>query len=357
MCTMGGVSGVPMNTAINEQAIRRASVMRMRGVDDSATSLPEMVLPAAQLLEVAHPVFRDLDRVFLTDPDTTDSPEAAYLCAAAATWAHAGAQDLVDAVYRLGLGKDGQCIPLHAHNPLLKVDADAYLIRDVDGEVGVLTFRTPEASELGDWLCDVDVDLVSMPDGRGEVHEGFLSNLLPLWDPIVALLADPRTSVRRLYLTGHGVAGALAVLAGARLVSQGRLAPASPTLPRLQGIHTFGQPMVGNPAFAAWVEELAGDVYYRYVYKSDEVTKLPRAFADFQHAGRECCEQDGQWQLRARGGKEPLAALLTIGREGLAMLRGRAQERSMQDTTCRDHCARQYLRVSRNAINRGMLFP
>src|SRR4029077_9911902 len=58
---------------------------------------------------------------------------------------------------------------------------------------------------------------------------------------------------------------------------------------RLVGIYTFGQPMVGDEAFAQGCshDTLLRDRTYRHVFRKDVVPHLPPGAVGFEHFGRE----------------------------------------------------------------------
>ena len=79
-----------------------------------------------------------------------------------------------------------------------------------------------------------------------------------------------------LLITGHSLGGALALLCAHRLALQ--------TVP-IHSVHTFGQPRVGDHAFAAAYDSLLGDRTYRVVNQNDVVPRLPGVLLGYQHAG------------------------------------------------------------------------
>jgi len=90
---------------------------------------------------------------------------------------------------------------------------------------------------------------------------------------------DGKAPLERLYITGHSLGGAMAVLAAARL-----FLPSESSLGRLgHGVYTFGQPAVGNAEFAEKCESLFGERLYRHIYAHD-VVRSPLDFAGDDHA-------------------------------------------------------------------------
>src|SRR5262245_60555172 len=117
----------------------------------------------------------------------------------------------------------------------------------------VVAFRGTEAPTsvegLKDWLLTDAVNLLIVPEGDlgtdfqaagvgARWHQGFLKALGGIWGPLAELIETERKkSDRPLWLTGHSLGGALALLAGWRL--KRKFIP-------VHQIYTFGAPMVGN---------------------------------------------------------------------------------------------------------------
>lgn len=117
-----------------------------------------------------------------------------------------------------------------------------------------------ELSVLGgafaDALTDARFFLAPAPaPARGRVHSGFLEALNEVFDRLGGLGADGRA----VWLTGHSLGGALAILAAARL-------------PRVQGVHVFGAPLVGDAEFRAGLAARSVRPF-RFIHGTDLVTR------------------------------------------------------------------------------------
>lgn len=126
----------------------------------------------------------------------------------------------------------------------------------------VLAFRGTNPLTLPNWLTDVVVKLVERDHYTGRVHRGFSSALHRSWNRLEHHLEHVRD--RPLFLTGHSMGGALAVLAACRLAKDG-LAPTA--------TYTFGAPRVGDRSFCAGYKLPT----YRVVNRLDLVPELPLA--------------------------------------------------------------------------------
>src|SRR6202008_4848353 len=85
---------------------------------------------------------------------------------------------------------------------------------------------------------------------------------------------------------GHSLGGALAAITALTLAEFGHVALRPPGYPRLAGLYTFGQPMVGDPAFAEWAEGQLGPLTFRYVNDDDLIPRLPSRFeGKYRHFG------------------------------------------------------------------------
>jgi hypothetical protein len=147
----------------------------------------------------------------------------------------------------------------------------------------VVAFRGSEAPTsldgVKDWLLTDAVNLLIVPEGDlgtdfmaagvgARFHKGFMAALGLVWEPLFAAVQTELKNDRPLWLTGHSLGGALALLAAWRF--QRRFVS-------VHQVYTFGAPMIGNTvAAAAFDGELARKVY-RYVNEADLVPKLPAA--------------------------------------------------------------------------------
>jgi hypothetical protein len=126
----------------------------------------------------------------------------------------------------------------------------------------VLAFRGSDPVTLPAWITDIVVRLVERREYHGRVHLGFSSALKRTWSKIERILAG--ANEKPLFLTGHSMGGALAILSACRLAQSG--CPPVAT-------YTFGAPRVGDPAFCEGYELPT----YRVVNRLDLVPELPLA--------------------------------------------------------------------------------
>jgi len=126
----------------------------------------------------------------------------------------------------------------------------------------VLAFRGTDPVTLPNWLTDVVVKLVECGEYGGRVHHGFSSVLRRTWGKVETILDEVQD--KPLFLTGHSMGGALAVLTGCRLAKMGRPPVA---------IYTFGAPRVGDRKFCAGYRLPT----YRIVNGLDLVPEMPLA--------------------------------------------------------------------------------
>jgi hypothetical protein len=205
--------------------------------------------------------------------------------------------------------------------PALFVDTNAYVVTISPGpeqpsapHVIVVAFRGTEfvgKNFLVDVLTDARAVPVEFPLGSGHfVHGGFLAAADLVWSslieklvsapngahngsqhqPINALTKALKSPSSRLYITGHSLGGAIAVLAAARL-----LRPPQRTHPGLSqlrqqfcGVYTFGQPMVGGEGFVSFADTALTAMTHRHVYQNDWVPHLPPwTTGTYRHFGLE----------------------------------------------------------------------
>jgi triacylglycerol lipase len=164
---------------------------------------------------------------------------------------------------------------------LISVDNTQVYVAESDDAL-VVAFRGSEAPNtldgLKDWLLTNANNYLILPEGQSgtdfaaagvgaRFHRGFLDALAMVWEPLFAAVDQAqKTKERPLWVTGHSLGGAIALLAGWRF-QRNFLA--------VHEIVTFGAPMIGNEAAAkAFEQEFSGKIY-RYVDLEDVVPHLP----------------------------------------------------------------------------------
>jgi hypothetical protein len=146
----------------------------------------------------------------------------------------------------------------------------------------VVAFRGTESPTsidgLKDWLLTDAANMLIQPTGDlgtdfaaagvgARWHEGFMKALADIWNPVVeAVLAERKKNDRPIWVTGHSLGGALALLAAWRF--KRKFVP-------IHQVYTFGAPMVGNAETATAIDRELSDRVFRYVNDEDPVPKLP----------------------------------------------------------------------------------
>ncbi len=146
----------------------------------------------------------------------------------------------------------------------------------------IVAFRgsqTPNTLDgLKDWLLTNANNYLILPEGQigtdfaaagigARFHRGFMEALHEIWEPLLAKVAEATASSDRpLWVTGHSLGGALALLAAWRLQRN---------FITVHEVVSFGAPMIGNEAAArAFEQEFTGKIF-RYVNLEDPVPLLP----------------------------------------------------------------------------------
>ena len=161
---------------------------------------------------------------------------------------------------------------------LLGLQATSFDCGPISGFVGCDDTRCVLAFEgthdLSGWLDDVNCRLIVHREYPGRVHCGFAQALDSVWPQIQPLVAGA-AGARTLYVTGHSLGGALSSLAQWRLVSHGRA---------VQAAYTFGEPRVGEAAWAASWAQANTLAHWRVVHDCDPIPRVP-FWPLFHHVG------------------------------------------------------------------------
>jgi hypothetical protein len=220
---------------------------------------------------------------------------------------------------RLGL-EASHCVRITQIVDAMLIYSTAYLIQSRCGRVVILCYRGTEPANLGNWLGDADVGSESITLG-GEligVHSGFYRNVRATRDPVIrelrlALegrsLGDPeaRTDhpLEALYVTGHSLGGAMALLFSLGIVGT---VDHRPIANRLRAVYTFGQPLTVGEPLPGIVHEV-GSKLFRHVIPRDIVPTLPPvSWGRFAHFGHEYRHEGGEW----RQSEVPVAQLANL---------------------------------------------
>ncbi|WP_437638399.1 lipase family protein [Sorangium sp. So ce854] len=263
---------------------------------------------------------------------------------AASAWAYSDADTFARAMHRRGGIPYNETVSVRITNNALLVDTEAFVCQSKDKNLVILAFGGTNPVNLIQLLLDVTPRRDQFWT-VGRVHGSFFRSALALWPTLKKLLSfaiggsslcsgaesergrtreeckpsrgkarvngsrneahdsqddlcepssahseEPKTT---LYLTGHSLGGALALLTAAIMY----LDPdAAPLWESVRAIYTYGQPMVGCSDFAEKFEDILGRKLYRHIYRDDFVPTMPsRTAGQFQHIGAELCSTENGW--------------------------------------------------------------
>ena len=235
----------------------------------------------------------------------------AHVLATCAAYAYSDAETVATMMTRLGLEANA-CVRIAQTVDAMFIYSTAYLVQSRCGRVVILCYRGTEPATIGNWLGDAEVgsesSTLSLDDGASaiRVHAGFHRNVRATWwtvlqELMLALrgrsLFNPdehvESPLEALYVTGHSLGGAMAVLFALKLAAareHGALAA------KLRAVYTFGQPMAVGGALPP-VADAVGRRLFRHITSRDLTPALPpAAWGAFTHFGKEYRHTNGEWQ-------------------------------------------------------------
>ncbi|KAE8100160.1 hypothetical protein FH972_018085 [Carpinus fangiana] len=190
-----------------------------------------------------------------------------------------------------------------------KISTQAMMFQDTRAQPNliVVAFRGTSPFDPVAWQTDVDLSWFKL-EGVGKIHGGFMKALglqkEKGWPKEIQQGSKQpqyayyviRQRLREILeknenakfiLTGHSLGGALAIL----FVTVLAMHEEELLLNRLEGVHTFGQPRVGDKQLGDYMKEKMEEYdvkYLRYVYCNDLVPRIPYDDQDnlfFEHWG------------------------------------------------------------------------
>lgn len=285
-------------------------------VTESTAPSYEELRPLKPLITDTFPVYHDLPNILVATESHPNSV-IAHVLGTCAGYAYSDADTVAMMMARMGL-KENHCLRIAQSVDPMLISSTSFLIQSQDGRSLVLCYRGTEPVSLINWLTDADINpekvSIALPDAPPtfEVHSGFYRNVRATRYQVVAAIkrALERESIlgkggpmpaplEALYITGHSLGGAMAVLMAIMLMSERAYTEIAA---KLKAVYTFGQPMIGTPALADACGDhpFLGKHVVRYVYNNDIVPQLPpTASGSFAHFGPEYRYRrragDGRW--------------------------------------------------------------
>jgi hypothetical protein len=280
----------------------------------------------------------------------------AHVLATAAGYSYSDIGTLATIMSRLGL-EDNSCVRVAQTVDAMFIFSTAYLVQSRCGRLVILSYRGTEPATLGNWLADADVGSASLVLG-GEVlgvHAGFYRNLRATrWGVINELqlalrgrsLSDPEKQLdhpmQALYVTGHSLGGAMAVLFALSLAENAEQRAIAETL---RAVYTFGQPLTVGEPLPEVARALARKLF-RHVNARDPVPALPPlAWGRFAHFGHEYRCTDGVW----KPSEKPVAQLKGVREIPLSLLAffATAKHRTASRYSMAEHGPHRYIAALR----------
>ena len=183
-------------------------------------------------------------------------------------------------------------------------------------QIILIAFRGTQPQEPVDWLSDFEAVHETWGFPVGKVHKGFYEAFRAIWGvPIAGKEILPQRLLNRgsrtVWITGHSLGGALAEVCAAHTNFVSHMP--------VQGVYTFGQPRVGDEAFARAMHEAFGTRIVRFVNDKDIVPRVPLYGMGFRHYGSQIFFDHEQKQENGTPSIENLAGALRLAKLALTI--------------------------------------
>ena len=186
-----------------------------------------------------------------------------------------------------GAGQSGEGKDIWGVESPPMIGGQAYVA--TTGDNLVIAFRSTVSDDGWELTMNVLTDLKAYPTTisfiadtvpkakqyrKINVHAGFHNEYLRYRERILEYVGQHPD--KNIYVTGHSLGGALAVLSGFDIAAHTQ---------RPVTVFTFGQPRVGGEKFREAYEELVPDSY-RVVVDGDPIPRTPGTLIDYEHVGK-----------------------------------------------------------------------
>ena len=271
------------------------------------------------------PVYDRLIEEMLAAPHQQRDATLAHVLAVCAGYSYSDPATVAMMMSRIGF-EASACVRIAQTVDAMYIFSTAYLLQSKCGRVVILSYRGTEPGNFGSWIADADMGSASMKlgDEKLRVHRGFYRNVRATRIQVVEELTKAARGqslldgrqldhpMQALYVTGHSLGGAMAVLFALSLASDD-------LADRLRAVYTFGQPLTVGEPLPEGARGIAAKVF-RHVNARDVIPALPaRAWGRLTHFGNEYRCVDGQW-TRAEEPIAQLSSMRGIPRSLFAML-------------------------------------
>ena len=201
--------------------------------------------------------------------------ERAAVLAKLAGRAYLSAKELKDAQNKIQMKRKEAKLVKHG-------DAEAWVFFTRDDGI-IVSCRGTEPTKFADIAADLKTIPIRHPR-NGRVHQGFHEYTMMVYPEILEIVQKSRTAKQKkdgsfpnVYVVGHSLGGAMAVLVAEHLTADG--------IP-VKELRTYGQPRVGNRKFRQHLEGCNIGAYIRYVNNNDIVPHVPPTLFTFVHGGK-----------------------------------------------------------------------
>jgi len=176
----------------------------------------------------------------------------------------------IDAISKLLQLSDVRVLSKMAVSSLPMTDTRGVIVKKDDATI--VAFAGTDPLHLLNWVSDFTL-------GRPQtaVHEGFRDAAAAVWNDVKDALAAAIASGSPIFITGHSLGAAIAVVTADAARRELQLGNAQ--------VYLFGCPRVGRADFVAPYNIAFGATTYRLVHGADIVPTVPPPLLGFHHVG------------------------------------------------------------------------